>query len=144
MAVVKNYEYTFEIDTTPDATETYSDLGAIFTDVAKSFNEVTEQFAYLADNGWGSSEVVGGQLTVSLTGKRNDGNAVSDFIFDSDVQIAFGEARKTTIRITNSDDVIIWPVTMVTIQDAGGAAQATDAVTLVLHTNGAPTSITPV
>jgi len=43
------------------------------------------------------------------------------------------------MRITDSDNVILWGVTLANITDSGGDANGDSAVTLVVHSNGIPT-----
>ena len=135
-----NYDIKIEIDTTPGATATFAELAAGWKNLAKSLNEVVYQASYLKDNGWGSSEVTGGQLTVVLTGDRIIGDAAQDYIFGDAVKFAFGSARKTNLKITQADaTVITWPVTLANISDAGGDANQPNAVSVTIHSNGAPT-----
>ena len=134
----KNYEVKAELNTTPSAAETWSDLGVMFKNVAQALNEVLYQTSYLANGGWGSTEVTGGQYTVTFTGDRMNGDPVNDYIFDPDVQFKFGAARKTQLRLTRGTQTITWNVTMANITDAGGDANQPNAVTLTLHGNGAP------
>jgi hypothetical protein len=135
----KNYEVLAELDTAPgEATPVWSDLGVMFKNIAQALNEVLYQATYLSNKGWGSTEVTGGQYTVTFTGDKKPGDAVSDFIFDPAVQYAFGDARKTQLRLTRGTTTITWDVTMANITDAGGDANQPNAVTLTLHGNGAP------
>lgn len=134
----KNYEVKADLNTTPSATATWSDLGVMFKNITHAINEVLYQASYLSNGGWGSTEVTGGQYTVTLTGDRKDGDDVCDYILDPAVQYAFGEARKTQLRLTRGTTTITWAVTMANITDAGGDANQPNAVTLTLHGNGAP------
>jgi hypothetical protein len=139
MGIEINYQVRCEINTTPSGTATWADMGVMFKNIAKSLNENVIQGAYLADAGWGSSHVTGGQLTVSFTGTKMPGDACSDYLFSTGVQMAWGNARTTQIRITDSDNVILWGVTLANITDSGGDANGDSAVTLVVHSNGIPT-----
>lgn len=137
-----NYQIKAELNTTPGAapsTETWSDLGVMMKNISQSINEVLYQATYLSDEGWGSSEVTGGQYTVTFTGDKKDGDPVSDYIFKPEVQFEFGEARKTQLRLTRGTKTITWDVTLANITDAGGDANQPNAVTLVIHGNGKPT-----
>ncbi|MEG0897337.1 MAG: hypothetical protein RSF73_07320 [Ruthenibacterium sp.] len=142
-----NYDIVCELDTsvTPHTTPKWSDMGKMFKNIAQSINEILYQTTYLADGGWGSTEVTGGQYTVTLTGDKKVGDAVNDFIFDPKVQYAFGEARKTKMRLVRDKKAIVWNVTLANITDAGGDANQPNAVTLTVHGNGAPTfeTVTP-
>ena len=69
--IVLNYDYVLQINTTPEAeTGAYADVKKGFDNIAEALNEVVEQSSYLGDGGYGSSEVTGGQLILTLTGKR--------------------------------------------------------------------------
>ena len=139
----KNYEIKAELNCGTIAVPVWGNLGVMMKNLTQSLNEVIYQASYLADEGWGSSEVTGGQFTVTFTGDKKVGDTVSDFIFSDAVQMNWGEARKTQLRLTSAASVITWGVTMANITDAGGDSTASNAVTLVLHSNGKP-SITPV
>lgn len=135
-----NYNIVAELDTSeaPHTQPVWSDMGHMFKNLSQSLNEVLYQATYLADAGWGSSEVTGGQYIVTFTGDRRDGDPVSDYIFDPKVQYAFGEARKSKLRIRRGDKAIIWDVTLANITDAGGDANQPNSVTLTVHGNGKP------
>lgn len=136
-----NYKVKCELDTSasPHTTPTWSDMGVMFKNLAQSLNEVLYQATYLADGGWGSTEVTGGQFTVTFTGDRKNGDAVNDYIFGPEVQLAFGDARKTKMRLVRGNSAITWNVTLANITDAGGDANQPNAVTLTVHGNGKPT-----
>ncbi|MDF2950784.1 MAG: Ig-like protein [Anaerocolumna sp.] len=134
-----NYQIKAELNTTPSAAETWSDLGVMMKNISQALNEVLYQATYLSDEGWGSSEVTGGQYMVTFTGDKKVGDPVSDYIFSDAVQYAFGEARKTQLRLTRGTKTITWEVTLANITDAGGDANQPNAVTLVIHGNGKPT-----
>ncbi len=135
-----NYQLKLEIDTTPDATQpTYAVVAMGFKNVASSLNEVLYQASYLSDEGYGSSEVTGGQLTFSLTGDRVPGDAAQDYIFSDAVRYNFGQARKTRARITNVDEVLIANVTIAKADVTGGDANTTQAIAVDIHVNGKPT-----
>ena len=135
-----NYQIKAELNTTPGVTEpTWSPLGVMMKNISQSINEVLYQATYLSDEGYGSTEVTGGQYTVTFTGDKKIDDPVSDYIFDPDVQYKFGEARKTQLRLTRGTTTITWEVTLANITDAGGDANQPNAVTLVMHGNGKPT-----
>jgi len=136
-----NYNMKAELNTTPSAavgSETWNDLGVAMKNISQALNEVLYQATYLSDAGWGSSEVTGGQYTVTFTGDKKIGDPVSDYIFSEAVQFAFGDARKTQFRLTRGTKTITWDVTLANITDAGGDANQPNAVTLTIHGNGKP------
>jgi hypothetical protein len=135
-----NYQFLLEIDVTPSGgSRTYKPLMAGIDNLTPALNEVLVQTSYLKDQGWGSTEVTGGQITVNLTGHRIVGDEAQDYIFSSDVLFAFGAARKTTLRLTEPGGrQIIWPVTLANLTPGGGAANNGSAITINIHGNGAP------
>ena len=59
-----NYETEAFINTTPgEGTAEWASLAALTKNMAESLNEVLYQASYYKDKGWGSTEVVGAQLT---------------------------------------------------------------------------------
>lgn len=135
-----NYDIKCEIDITPTGdTPTWADMGHIFSNLAQSLNEVLVQMSYLADKGWGSTEVTGGQYTVTLTGHVRKGDPASDYFNSKAVKYNWGEARKTKLRITDGTGTIIWGVTLANITPAGGEANQPNAFTVTIHGNGEPT-----
>ena len=77
------------------------------TNMAQSLNEVIQQLTYYADKGWGSSEVTGAQLTLTLTGSVKPGDDACDYILSDDVMYGLGEKRKTHMKIQKGKKVII-------------------------------------
>lgn len=132
----RNYETTFEIDTSDTSTPSWAQLKG-FTNFSKAMNEVVEQFAFLDENGWGRSEVVGAQPTVTLTGKRLVGDTAQDFIFAKQYG-SFGD-RHVSYKMTKDGKVLTGDCTLANIDDGGGDAQALDEVSVTIHFNGAPT-----
>ena len=135
-----NYQYLLEIDVAPAAEPVWKRLATGWKNLAQALNEVIYQASYLGDNGWGSSEVTGGQYTITLTGDRIAGDEAQDFIFSTSVQFSFGAARKTKLRLTEPNGrMITWPVTLANIGTSGGDSNQPNAATVTIHGNGAPT-----
>ncbi|HIR53524.1 MAG TPA: hypothetical protein IAB39_09050 [Candidatus Onthovicinus excrementipullorum] len=136
-----NYNITLEIDVSdaPHTEPEWADLGVFTKNVAQALNEVLYQATYYSDGGWGSTEVTGGQYTVTLTGDRKNGDPACDYIFDKERQFAFGDARKTKMRIRRGNEAIVWDVTLANITDAMGDANQPNAATVTIHGNGKPT-----
>ncbi len=139
-----NYKNKLELDTTPGAgSPTWARLGKGFANLSEALNEVLYQASYLRDEGWGSTEVTGGQYICTLSGVRYFGDPVQDYIFSDAVMHNFGEARKTTLRITRQDGtIILWEVTLANITISGGDANQPAAISVAIHGNGAPEIIT--
>ncbi len=134
-----NYETEAFINITPsaDAAE-WASLAALTKNMSESINEVLYQASYYANKGWGSTEVVGAQLTITLTGDCKPNDPAYEYITGNDVMYAFGEARKTHLKLTRGNKSIIWPVTLANITKGRGDAAGTNALTVTIHGNGAP------
>lgn len=138
--IALNYQYTFSINTVPAGTASFSALQDGFDNVNQAINEVLYQASYLGDEGWGSSEVTGGQLTVTLSGVRKVGDTAQDYIFGHAVKNGFGSARKTTFQIKDqAGNTIEGSCTLAKITESGGSANAPNAITVEIHFNGKPT-----
>ena len=134
-----NYETEAFINTTPkDETPTWASLAALTKNMSQSLNEVLYQATYYADKGWGSTEVTGGQLTLTLTGDCKNGDAASDYILSEKVQYQFGDARKTHMKLERGNKYIIWPITLANITAAYGDSNQPNALTVTIHGNGRP------
>lgn len=135
-----NYETEAFINTTPkNEIPTWASLAALTKNMAQSLNEVLYQASYYKDKGWGSTDVVGGQLTLTLSGDCKPGDAAYTYITSDSVMYQFGEARKTHIKLQRGTDIIIWPVTLANITKGYGDSTATNALTVTIHGNGMPT-----
>lgn len=141
--IVLNYHYKFEIDITPGTgVQTFAELKKGFSDLSESLNEVLYQASHFGDSGWGSTEVAGGQLVMTLTGVRYVGDPAQDYIFSDAVRYNFGSARKTTLRVSRDGVPLVdWPVTLANINQSGGAANQPAAVSVTFHGNGAPQAL---
>lgn len=134
-----NYETTAYINTAPTAeSAVWESLAALTKNMAQSFNEVLYQASYYADKGWGSTEVTGGQMTLTLTGDVKPGDAACDYILSEKVMYGFGDARKTHLKLQRGEQVIIWPVTLANITPAYGDSNQPNALTVTIHGNGRP------
>lgn len=69
-----NYETEAFINITPtETTPKWASLAALTKNMSQSLNEALYQASYYKDKGWGSTEVTGGQLTLTLTGTVRTG-----------------------------------------------------------------------
>ncbi|HNX64900.1 MAG TPA: hypothetical protein PKI60_06945 [Oscillospiraceae bacterium] len=136
-----NYDYKFSINTTPSAqTETFSQISDGFDNVSMALNEVLYQGSFLGDSGYGSTEVTGGQLTLTISGVRKIGDAAQDYIFGNAVKNSFGSARKTTFKIEDpKGNIITGSCTLAKVTESGGAANQPNAISVEIHFNGKPT-----
>mgnify|MGYP005937619203 CR=1 FL=1 len=134
-----NYETEAFINTEPSgSTASWASLGALTKNMAESLNEVLYQASYYQDKGWGSTEVVGAQLTLTLTGDCKPTDPAYEYITGEDVMYKFGEARKTHMKVQRGDKYVIWPITLANITKGRGDSTATNALTVTIHGNGKP------
>ncbi len=135
-----NYDYALKINTSPKSdTPAWAVVSEGFDNISKSLNEAIYQGSFLGDYGYASTEVTGGQLTITLSGVRIYGDAAQDFIFSDEVKNNFGEQRKTDFMITYPDGAsLVGKVTLAKISEGGGAANSPDAVSVQIHFNGKP------
>lgn len=134
-----NYETEAFINISPDAEAAqWASLAALTTNMAQALNEVLYQATYYADKGWGSTEVVGAQLTLTLTGAVKPGDEACDYIMSDKVMFELGNARKSHLKLQKGKKAIIWPVTLANITPAYGDAGAINALTVTIHGNGRP------
>lgn len=135
-----NYETEAFINTAPgEEAATWASLAALTKNMAESLNEVLYQASYYADKGWGSTEVVGAQLTLTLTGDCKPSDPAYEYLTGEDVMYGLGEARKTHMKLTRGDKYVIWPITLANITKGRGDSAATNALTITIHGNGKPT-----
>jgi hypothetical protein len=135
-------QHLFEINTTPGTTPgTYARLGAGLNNFEPSLNEEIAQDVYLDGDGFATSTVTGGQLTISFSGHRKYGDPAQDFIFNNMFEL--GEGRETDFRWTLPDGTKIeGPCTIANIEGPSGDANAKGEISFEIHFNGKPT-VTP-
>lgn len=134
-----NYETEAFINTAPTtASPAWASIAALTKNMAQSLNEVLYQATYFKDKGWGSTEVTGAQMTLTLTGDVKPGDDACDYLMGDEVLYGIGASRKTHLKIAKGAKVIIWPVTIVNITPAYGDAGAVNALTVTIHGNGKP------
>lgn len=134
-----NYETKVSINTAPETeTPVWASMAALMKNMSQSMNEVLYQATYYEGKGWGSTEVTGGQFTLTVTGDVKPGDTACDYILSDEVLYEFGAARKTHIKLERGKKVIIWPVTLVNITPAYGDSGAVNSLTVTIHGNGRP------
>ena len=134
-----NYETEGYINITPnESTATWATIGALTKNMAQSLNEVLYQASYYQDKGYGSTEVTGAQLTLTLTGDCKPGDAACDYLLSDDVLFGLGSARKSHLKLVKGDKEIIWPITFANITPAYGESNQPNALTVTIHGNGRP------
>lgn len=134
-----NYETEAFLNIAEDkGTPQWASLAELMTNMSQSLNEVLHQATYYADKGWGSTEVIGAQLTLTLTGAVKPGDKACDYILSDKVMFELGIARKTHLKLQKGKKVIIWPITLANITPAYGDSGAVNALTVTIHGNGRP------
>lgn len=117
---------------------TWASLAALTKNMAQSLNEVLYQATYYADKGWGSTEVTGAQMTLTLTGDVKPGDKACDYLLSDKVMYELGNARKNHLKLQKGKKIIIWPITIANITPAYGDSGAVNALTVTIHGNGRP------
>lgn len=134
-----NFETEAFINTSPESdTPTWKSVAALTKNMAQSLNEVLYQASYYADKGWGSTEVVGAQMTLTLTGDVKPDDEACAFLLSDKVMYELGNARKNHLKLVKGTKVIIWPITLANITPAYGDSGAVNALTVTIHGNGRP------
>lgn len=134
-----NYETEGFINITPnEENPTWAPIGALTKNMAQSLNEVLYQASYYQDKGYGSTEVTGAQLTLTLTGDCKPGDAACDYLLSDKVLYGLGKDRKSHLKLTKGGKAIIWPITFANITPAYGESNQPNALTVTIHGNGRP------
>ncbi|MCL2054887.1 MAG: hypothetical protein FWG90_10710 [Oscillospiraceae bacterium] len=138
-----NFDYTLKINTAPRGEEqVWAEVSEGFDKIGKSLKESVYQGSYLGDRGYSSTEVTGGQLSVTLSGVRIYGDPAQDYIFSDTVKNNYGEARKTDFMIIYPNgEIVSGKVTLAKITEGGGNSNAPDAISVEIHFNGKPKSV---
>ncbi|POP31633.1 hypothetical protein C3B58_15555 [Lactonifactor longoviformis] len=140
-----NYETEAFINVKPgQETADWASMAALTKNMAQTLNEVLYQANYYADKGWGSTEVTGAQMTLTVTGDVKTGDKAVEYLLSEEVMFGFGEKRKTHLKLQKGNKVIIWPVTLANITPAYGDSNQPNALTVTIHGNGAPSVSTAV
>lgn len=138
-----NYETEGFINTAPgEADAAWASIAAFTKNMAQSLNEVLYQASYYGDKGWGSTDVTGAQMTLTLTGDCVEGDAACEYLLSDDVMFGLGSARKTHLKLKKGNKTIIWPVTLANITPAYGDSNQPNALTVTIHGNGKPSIVT--
>lgn len=138
MEYVLNYMELHEIDVTPNgASRTWKRLAEGITSADPSNNDNVDQTAYLNGNGYGSSDVIGAQMTIAFSGHRVVGDAAQDYI--ASVQRTLGNGRKTNYRFTDAQgNQVSGACTIANVDFGGGDANAKTEIAFEIHLNGKP------
>ena len=132
--------HMFEIQTGEDGTSgdpIYSRLGAGISNVDPQGNDEIDQTPYLDGEGFASSDVTGGQVTLAFSGHRLHGDEAQDYIFSKAYE--YGSARRTKFRWTQPDgSVLEGDATIANITGPSGDANTKGEISFEIHFNGKP------
>ena len=143
--VLVNYGIGIEIDTTPDADNpTWALLADGINNITEAMNEVKQQTYYLADKGYGHTEVTAQHPAFTLTGNRVYGDVAQDYIFG--LKYNLGCHRKTQLRVsvvntcnnTTMYTRYIAQCTVCDLQEISGSAENLCDISITLEFNGRP------
>ena len=134
-----NYETEAFINTAPsESAPVWASMGNIMKNMAQSLNEVLYQATYYKNKGYGSTEVTGAQMTLTVTGDVKPGDTAADYLLSDDVLYGLGDARKTHLKLQKGKKVIIWPVTLANITPGYGDSNQPNSLSVTIHGNGRP------
>jgi len=113
-------KHLFEININPGgATPEWARLAKGFNSFEPSTNEEIDQTNYLDGEGFGTTTVMGAQLTLTFSGHRYYGDPAQDFIFSKAMEI--GNERETEFRWTlPTGEVFEGPCTLAEISGPSG------------------------
>lgn len=142
-----NYNVKFEINTTPETTETWEELGEGFDNLSESLNEVVQDYQFLNGGGYGKSFVTGMQPVMTLTGVRMRQDTAQNYIFGKKYEI--GETRVTDLKITVEDvgsatstEILFEDVVIANLVEYGGNSTDGSAISVEFKSSGKPTITT--
>lgn len=136
--VEMNNQVSIEINTTPNSENgTYASLCDMFKSYGFALNEQIYEAMYLADRGYGSSNVTGLKPVLNLVGDYNPKDPACKYL--NNAQWEIGPGRVTDIRLIRGGQVITCSVTLVGIGIVGGESSAPNGVNLTINFNGKPT-----
>ncbi len=139
--LLEMYGIEASIDTSATETPSFAPLNDGFDNFAEALNEVVQNYSFLKDKGFGSSEVTGMAPTVTLTGRRVQGDAAQDFIFSKKYKT--GDERKVPLKIEWTEGAatktLTVPITLTKLVEWGGATTDNSAISVEMAFNGAPT-----
>ena len=135
-----NFANKIEIDITPSGPKrTWALVAEGVSSIEPSGNEEIAQDPYYSGKGMASSDVTGGQITLSVSGHRCYGDPAQDYV--ASVAYQYGEARKTHFRWAQPNgDKLIGECTLANISPGSelGDANAKGNFNYEIHLNGLP------
>ncbi|MCK4258752.1 MAG: hypothetical protein KAX49_07225 [Halanaerobiales bacterium] len=136
MARTANLKWKIEIDTTPLSTPTLAEVKGLESLDFAVENENQSGY-FIADGGFGYSDIVAGRLTVGVSGKRIDGDTGQDYL--AGLVGSWGADVKSTLTLTNyiTGDVYSIPCSVDVTAVSGGAAEELEIFECTFHSDGA-------
>lgn len=136
------YGVKVELDTTPYGnSRTWVALDQGFDNLDEALNDVTNEYFFLGDKGFGSDFVTGIHPKYTLSGVRVVGDPAQDYIFDNKFNLMAGRDTNLRISIPKADGTVTRFTSKVTLSDMksfGGATTDGGAVNVTLSFKGAP------
>lgn len=130
-----NSNYKFEIG---DDELTLKTLGAGLSSVDVQGNEEIDQTPYLDGEGFGTSDVTGGQPVYAFEGHRDYADDAQNYVFGK--QFSYGNDRRCVFKVTAPNgEVVEGSATIANIEGPDGDANAKGEVSFEVHFNGKPT-----
>lgn len=136
------YGVKVELDTTPyGADRTWVALDQGFDNLDEALNDVTQEYFFLGDKGFGSDFVTGIHPKYTLSGVRVVGDPAQDYIFDNKFNLMAGRDTNLRISVPKADGSVTRFTSKVTLSDMksfGGATTDGGSVNVTLSFKGAP------
>lgn len=119
---------------------TYAKLCKGIESVSFSPNEQNQQYFFLCGNGFAHNEVTGGAPTLTISGRRIEGDVAQDYIAGK--QFALGTDRNTSVKIIAEGKQIVCDATIGEVTSFGGSTLDVNSFGCTIYLNGQPTVTT--
>ena len=140
--IVPVYEYTAEIDITPqDPARTWAPLCAGFNNISEAMNETVQQYFFLCGKGQAVNYVTGMAPSMTFAGIRVVGDPAQDYIFTQKYELM--SKRDTHFRLTRTAEdgtksIVSANVTFANLSDVSGGTTDGSAISVEMRFNGQP------
>ena len=138
---LKNVEFNnkakVDLNIGRNGAQEWGDMTQAFKNINLAINEKTFAAAYLCDEGFESTIVVGASPTVALSGDYIKGDPVCEYL--EDIQCESGDGRISEIKMKRGSGTVTCPVTLTGVAIAGGESTAPNTVNVTIALNGKPT-----
>lgn len=134
MSRYANNKTKLELDITHGSTPTLTEIHGIES-LDWSIEEEVQTGYFVSDGGAGYSDVTAGRMTINLSGKRLNADAVQDYV--AGLNGKWGADRKNELKITLPDGSFYEiPCTIEIGSLSGGEASDLEAFDITLHSDG--------